>query len=120
MLPTYHLQHDAKILLLTIPACAMLWSQRNALGRWSLLVTSAAIVINGDIFSFIRIMLTRGILVPKANLLSELTTAVLTRPAPLILLVTAVFYLWSYATRTTPETESRKGSVAAQTVVAKG
>src|SRR6202012_354937 len=26
MLVTYHRQHDAKLLLLTIPACAMLWS----------------------------------------------------------------------------------------------
>jgi len=112
MLPTYHLQHDAKILLLTIPACAMLWSQRNAIGRLALLLTTAAIVINGDIFSAIRIVLTRGIVVPEPNLASELATAVLTRPAPLILLATAIFYLCRYATRETSQIELRKDTAA--------
>ena len=112
MLPTYHLQHDAKILLLTIPACAMLWSQRNPIGRLSLLFTGAAIVINGDFFSAIRIVLTRGILVPEPNLASELATAVLTRPAPLILLATAIFYLCRYATRGRLQIELRKDSAA--------
>jgi hypothetical protein len=113
MLPTYHLQHDAKLLLLTIPACAMLWSQRNPVGRLALLFTSAAIVISGDIFSGVRIVLTHGILVPKANLPSELTTAVLTRPAPLILLATAIFYLCRYAVRGALQIEFRKDSTAA-------
>ena len=76
MLPIYHLQHDAKILLLTIPACAMLWSQRNPIGRLSLLFTGAAIVINGDIFAAIRMVMTRGILVPEPNLASEFAPAV--------------------------------------------
>jgi hypothetical protein len=105
MLPTYHLQHDAKILLLAIPACAMLWSQRNRVGRLSLLFTGAAIVINGGIFSVIRILLARSILVPQANFASELATAVLTRPAPLILLAASIFYLCRLATRGTLQIE---------------
>ena len=32
MLPIYHLQHDAKLLILTIPACAMLWSEGGIIG----------------------------------------------------------------------------------------
>lgn len=94
MLPTYHFQHDAKILLLMIPACAMLWANHRRLGRIALLVTGAAIIINGDIFSAIRILLTRNMLVPQPGFFSKLATAVFTRPAPLALIVVAVFYLW--------------------------
>jgi len=96
MLPTYHFQHDAKLLLLTIPACSILWTKRGWLGWSSLLVTGFGILLNGDIFTAIRIMLTRGILVPQPTFVSRLTTAVLTRPAPLILLVSSIFYLGVY------------------------
>jgi len=97
MLPTYHLQHDAKIILLTIPACAMLWKRKNRLGRVCMVITSAAIIICGDIFTFARLVLTRLIAVPHTGALSELATVVLTRPAALILLATAITYLWAYA-----------------------
>jgi hypothetical protein len=109
MLPTYHLQHDAKILLLTIPGCAMLWSQGNRVGRLSLLFTCAAIVINGDMFSVIRILLTHSILVPHPNFGSELATAMLTRPAPLILFAAGIFYVWTVATRGALPIEVKNG-----------
>lgn len=97
MLPTYHFQHDAKLLLLTIPACLMLWAGREALGRWAMVLTLAGILVNGDIFTAIRIMLTRHIIVPQPNFASRLATVFLTRPAPLVLLALAVFYLWLYS-----------------------
>ena len=96
MLPTYHFQHDAKLLLLTIPACAMLWSKRGLQGWLALLITGIGILINGDIFTAARILLTRGILVPQPSFVSRLSTVVLTRQAPIILLVMAVFYLMIY------------------------
>jgi hypothetical protein len=96
MLPTYHFQHDAKLLLLTIPGCAMLWARRGRIGWMAMLITTAAIVINGDIFSGIRIWVTRNMLVPQSSLGSQFATAVITRPAPLILLLTAAFFLWAF------------------------
>ena len=93
MLPTYHFQHDAKIILLTIPACSLLWAKRGALGWTSLLVTGTGIVMCGDVFTGTRILLTRSFMVPGTGFASRLTTVILTRPAPLILLVMAVFYL---------------------------
>ena len=93
MLPTYHFQHDAKLLLLSIPACAMLWAGREAIGRWAILLTTFGILINGDIFTVARVLLTRSIVVPRPNLSSRLVTVILTRPAPLVLLVLAIFYL---------------------------
>jgi hypothetical protein len=97
MLPVYHLQHDAKILMLAVPGCALLWAEGTKVGRLAVFVTAAAIGIDGDIFSFVRILLTQHFVVPNANWPSQMFTVVLTRPAPLILLGMAVFYLWTYA-----------------------
>ena len=99
MLPTYHVQHDAKIILLTIPACAMLWARRGALGWLAVLVTTAGFVVNGDILSGIRILFARGILVPQPTFVSRLITVVLARPAPLVLLLMTLLYLWVLAKR---------------------
>jgi glycosyl transferase family 87 len=97
MLPTYHLQHDAKIIMLAVPACAMLWARRDRIGRLALLVTGAGIVVNGDLFSGVRIVLTRKCIVPDPNFLSRLKMVMLTRPAPLILLGMAIFFLIVFA-----------------------
>jgi hypothetical protein len=96
VLPTYHFQHDAKLLMIAIPACAMLWAERRRTGNLALVVTLAAILVNGDILSAFRILLTRGIIVPQPNFLSRLMTLTLTRPAPVVLLAMAIFFLWTY------------------------
>ena len=43
MLPVYHRPHDAKLLLLTLPACAMLLSEGKLTGRIAILLNSIAI-----------------------------------------------------------------------------
>ena len=96
MLPIYHMQHDAKLLLLTVPACAMLWARRGVVGWLALCVTSAGILINGDIFTGLRILLTRHLSLSQTDLVGQTATVVLTRPAPVILMVMALFYLWVY------------------------
>jgi hypothetical protein len=96
MLPVYHLQHDAKLLILAIPACAWLSSQRGTIGWLAILVTGAGIGINGDIFSALRIALTHRFLVPEPNLVSKIVAVLLTRPGPILLLVMSMFYLWVY------------------------
>lgn len=95
MLPTYHFQHDAKLLLLAIPACAILWLERGFMGWCSLLITGATIIVNGDIFTGIRILLTRRFLLPDAGFTSHLNTVIFTRPGPLFLFAMALFYLWA-------------------------
>lgn len=102
VLPTYHFQHDAKLLLVAIPACAILWARRSITGKLALLFTLAAILVNGDILTAIRILLTRSIVVPQPSFASHLLTLVLTRPAPLTLLAMAIFYLWAYARHRDP------------------
>ena len=50
MLPVYHRCYDARLLLLTIPACVILWKHGGKIAWSALLLTLAAIVLTGDIF----------------------------------------------------------------------
>ena len=102
ILPTYHFQHDAKLILLAIPACAILWAQGTRTGKLALLVTVAAILVNGDILTAIRILLTQPIIVPQPNFASRVVTLLLTRPAPVALLAMALFYVF-ISFRTNPD-----------------
>jgi len=96
MLPMYHYQHDVKLLLLIIPGCAALWARRGRVGWAALLITVTGIVVNGDVFTAVRVSLTRNIVVPQANFLSRLTTVLLTRQSALALLAMSIFFLWAF------------------------
>jgi hypothetical protein len=87
MLPFYHRTYDARLLLLAVPACAMLWEQGRAAGRAALLLTLAAILLTGDIFWIALFQITHY---------SGASVAFGMVPAPLILLGLGVFYLWVY------------------------
>jgi hypothetical protein len=96
MLVTYHRTYDAKLLLLAIPACAMLWD-RGGLIRWlALLVTSAGIVFTADIPLTILWILADNLHISTAGLSGQILTVVLMRPVPLVLLAMGIFYLWIY------------------------
>ena len=99
MLITYHRCYDAKLLLLTVPACAMLWAEGGP-ARWiALLVNTAGIVFTSDIpLEMINIAVGNRH-VATAGLSAETLTAVLLRPTPLILLAMGIFYLWVYLRR---------------------
>jgi hypothetical protein len=99
MLPTYHRTHDAKLLLLTIPACAMLWAEGNLTGRLALLLNTAGIVFTGDFPLAILVNLTKNLHAGTAGLFGKILTVALTRPVPLILLAMSIFYLWVYVRR---------------------
>ena len=66
---------------------------RHAYGQLALLFTVAAILVNGDILTAIRILLTQPIIVPQPNFASRVVTLLLTRPAPVALLAMALFYV---------------------------
>lgn len=99
MLPVYHRQYDAKLLLLTVPACAMLWAKGGPMGWIALLVNTAGIVLTGDIPSAILLTLTKSLPMPTAGLPGQMLTVALLQPAPLILLAMGIFYLWAYVRR---------------------
>jgi hypothetical protein len=99
VLVTYHRPWDAKLLMLTVPACAMLWAEGGKI-RWiALVVTTAGIVLTADIPLAILVIFTRDLSINIASLSGLILKAVLTRPTPLILLLMSIFYLWIYLRR---------------------
>jgi hypothetical protein len=99
LLPLYHRQHDARLILLCIPACVSLWAARGKVGWAALTLTSAAIVLTGDIASALRIAMVEPWLERQAGLMGSVLTVLFGRPAQLSLFCLAVFYLWVYARR---------------------
>ena len=98
-LPLYHRSHDARILLLTIPACALLWAERGAIGWLAVLLNAAGTLSIGEIPSMIRLNLLSKLPPSTSGLWGKVPMAILARPVPLVLLLTAVFYLWVYVRR---------------------
>jgi hypothetical protein len=99
MLPVYHMQHDARLLLLTFPACASLWAKGGLLGWFALLMNAASVVLSGDIVSVLRIHLVRNLLATSSGFSQKVLTVLLGRPVPLALLGLGVLYLWVYMDR---------------------
>ncbi len=99
MLPIYHRQYDARLVLLSVPACALLWAEGGPL-RWvAFAVTTAGLLLTGDLpWAFLVLLLTH--LHPNTSeMAARNLTAVLDVPLPLILLIMGTFYLWVYARR---------------------
>jgi hypothetical protein len=99
VLPIYHRQYDAKLLLLAVPACATLWAEGGLTGRLALLVTAAGFLVTGDLSSAILMGLINHLHLNTAGLAGRILMAVQVFPAPLTLLVMGIFYLWVYLRR---------------------
>jgi hypothetical protein len=99
MLPVYHRQIDAKLLLLVVPACAMLWAEGGRVGRLALWVGTAGIVLTSDLPWAIFLFLLGKLQLDATALSREVLMVVQVIPAPLILLVVGIFYLWVYVRR---------------------
>ena len=117
MLPVYHRQDDARLLLLAVPACAILWAEGGLTGRLGLLLTAAGFLLNGDIPTAMRISLFRHILASAKGLPGEIATVVLARPVPLILLAIGIFYLWIYAKRAQPQAAPQQSESSEETMI---
>ncbi len=88
MLPVYHRQQDTKLLLLTIPACAILWTRAGVGTRWLALVVSiAGFVLTGDVLWILLDVIFKVHLSMNVRIL----------PVPLILLSMSLFYVCAFA-----------------------
>jgi hypothetical protein len=118
MLPVYHRQYDAKLLLLTVPACAMLWAEGGLIGWLALLVNTAGFVVTGDLpwEFFLAFIKSFHLLTP--GLSGRMLLVALIASAPLILLVMGVFYLWVYVRRWSASTVSAGSGGLGETPVA--
>ena len=95
MLPVYHRTYDAKLVLLAIPACALLWARGGA-RRWVALgMTAAAIIVTSDVPNIFVTVTTAGTPLSGLSLGGKLEMLAL-QPAPVVLLATGCFYLWVY------------------------
>jgi hypothetical protein len=99
MLPVYHRQYDAKLLLLTIPACVMLLAEGGRVGKLALVATSAGLVLTGDLTWAILLGLIHHLHLSETGISGQILTAVQVFPPPLTLLSVGIFYLWVYARR---------------------
>ncbi len=114
VLPVYHRLHDAKLLLLTIPACAMLWAEGSRL-RWAASVMNAvAIVLTADIPSTLLLGLPRVFSQRPPGIPGDLVALVLTRPAALSVTALGVFYLGVYIWRTMPARQAATEDAASE------
>lgn len=100
MLPVYHRQQDTKLLLLTVPACAMLWRQGGIVGNLSVLANAAGLVLTGDLPWLFLLTFVSRLHLPTAGIGRFVASIVLTGmqvfAVPLALLVLGIFYLWLY------------------------
>jgi hypothetical protein len=99
VLITYHRLHDTKLLLLAVPACAILWAGGGAIGRTAAILTTAGVVLNSDIPITIFGELIDQLHISTATLTGKILTVALARPNQEILVAIGIFYLWIYVRR---------------------
>lgn len=103
MVPIYHRQYDAKLIILTVPACALLWQTGSKLGRWALWSTVAVFLLSNDLMWTAIFVLVSALHLKVTGPHGSALLAMLTFPVPLSLLVLGIFYLWALL-RFHPET----------------
>jgi hypothetical protein len=99
MLPVYHRQQDTKLLLLTVPACTMLWAEGGLTGWLAVLVTSISLVLTGDIPWAILLGLSNKLHIQAGGIVGKLLLGAELFSVPLILLTVGIFYLVVYVKR---------------------
>ncbi|MFZ1012048.1 MAG: glycosyltransferase family 87 protein [Terracidiphilus sp.] len=108
LLITYHRPYDAKLLLLSIPACARLWREGGARGRAAAAVTTAAIIFTADIPLLVLSHVTTGFDLSEMALWQRIWIVPIVHPAPITLLLMALFYLWVYARAEAPQIDAAR------------
>jgi hypothetical protein len=102
MLPIYHRQYDAKLILLTVPACMLVWSKGGRAGWAALFINAVGFIIVGDLPFAILLNMMTVIPVSSKGISGRLLTMAQVFPVPLALLAMGLFYLWLYI-RWSPE-----------------
>lgn len=97
ILPIYHRQYDAKLLLLALPACALLWSKAHPYRQSALYLTIAVFIVSADIPYSIIVILSRKL--SPSGLLGGLQPllVLIDNPIPICMLILGTFYLWLLA-----------------------
>lgn len=96
MLPVYHRPYDAKLLLLTIPACAALIARGRVIRWFSVCLTAGGIVITSDLPLAMLSIIAKGVHIP-GGIMGVVMNVILMRPVPLVLFALGSFNLLQYA-----------------------
>ncbi|MGO9434718.1 MAG: hypothetical protein ACLP00_10535, partial [Terracidiphilus sp.] len=100
MLPIYHRQSDAKLMLLTIPACAVLYAEGRRIGRIATAVTGAGFLLTGDLwFLAVSSIFIWCFHSTNTGVAAHFFKTLQIISEPLMLLVVGIFYLWVYLAR---------------------
>ncbi len=103
LLITYHRLWDAKLVMLAIPACCMLWAEGGRVGKAAILITSIAAFFTGEITLVLFEMAFGSLHTSTNGIMASAITVVLIRPASLALVAMGIFYLWAYLRHAEPE-----------------
>lgn len=96
LLSTYHRPHDAGLLMLTVPACAILWSSGGRTARFAAAINLVAFLIMGTLPLAALMALPEKLHLDIGTMTGKLLIVILARPLSLILLVMSIFYLHVY------------------------
>ncbi len=94
LLPVYHRQYDAKLILLAVPGCALLWSRRGWLAWLALALTAVTFVLDGDLPWVLFLTAVSHFGLPTTGFWGRCVMAVWDFSVPLSLLGMGLFYLW--------------------------
>ncbi len=96
MLPVYHRMYDARLMLLAVPACAILWASRGPRAWWAVAFSAASLFVTSAIPWALFLQLLPHLRLPGSLGSSEALLILQVVPVPLTLLATGMFYLWVY------------------------
>ena len=96
LLVTYHKPYDAKLLLLTIPACIQLRAAGGSRGKLALLLASLGIVCIADVPLAIYDLLTKSLHPQFGTVTQRMWSVLLIRPVTVLLVLMAIYFLWCY------------------------
>jgi hypothetical protein len=99
MLPVYHRLDDAKLLMLAVPACAILWRERRRRAWIGVAITSAGIVFTAALPWAVFFSLLQHVSLHETEVNRRLVMALQIFPAPLTLFIMGTYFLWIYVSR---------------------
>lgn len=108
LLPVYHRQQDTKLLLLTVPACAMLFAEGGLVGKLALLINAAGFLLTAELPWAFLLAFLRHLPPPSSSWSRAIEIGVQVVPIPLILLATCIFYLCVYLGRSSSHSPPAK------------
>jgi hypothetical protein len=108
LLPVYHRIYDAKLLLLSVPACAMLWAEGGLIGWLALSVNTLALLLTSDLPWVLFSMLLSHLRPAMPWLSGPVLNALVVLPTPAMLLLMSILYLWLYASRSLDDSKLSK------------